>query len=98
MAKRWNIGRDVVAGVLLLVAPLFPWNLYFGIGIPDSSGAVFALLAVVTVLSLVAVAVTYAIGSRPGNTLAGRLRVALNVPYALLVAGFVGFGVHLCDA
>jgi hypothetical protein len=93
LAKRWNIGRDVVAGMLLLVAPLFPWNLYFGIGIPNSSGAVFALLAVVTVLSLVAVAVTYAIGSRPGNTLAGRLRVALNVPYALLVAGFVGFDV-----
>ncbi|MDT5231760.1 MAG: hypothetical protein QOI39_2260, partial [Mycobacterium sp.] len=92
-AKRWNIGRDVVGGVLLLIAPLFPWNLYFGIGIPNSSGAVFALLAVVTVLSLVAVAVTYAIGSRPGNTLAGRLRVALNVPYALLVAGFVGFDV-----
>ena len=92
-AKRWNIGRDVVAGVLLLVAPLFPWNLYFGIGIPHSSGAVFALLAVVSVLSLVAIAVTYAIGSRPGNTLAGRLRVALNVPYALLVAGFVGFDV-----
>ena len=92
-AKRWNIGRDVVAGVLLLIAPLFPWNLYFGIGIPHSSGAVFALLAVVSVLSLVAIAVTYAIGSRPGNTLAGRLRVALNVPYALLVAGFVGFDV-----
>jgi hypothetical protein len=92
-AKRWNIGRDVVAGVLLLIAPLFPWNLYFGIGIPHSSGAVFALLAVVSVLSLVAIAVTYAIGSRPGNTLAGRLRVALNVPYVLLVAGFVGFDV-----
>ena len=56
--KRWNIGRDVVAGVLLLIAPLFPWNLYFGVGIPDSSGAVFALLAVATVLSLAAVAVT----------------------------------------
>jgi hypothetical protein len=91
--KRWNIGRDVVAGVLLLIAPLFPWNLYFGIGIPNSSDAIFALLAVVTVLSLVAMAVTYAIGSRPGNTLAGRLRVALNAPYALLVAGFVGFDV-----
>lgn len=92
-AKRWNIGRGVVAGVLLLIAPLFPWNLYFGIGIPNSSGALFALLAVVTVLSLVAIAVNYAIGSRPGNTLAGRLRVALNAPYALLVAGFVGFDI-----
>ena len=92
-AKRWNVGRDVLAGMLLLIAPLFPWNLYFGIGIPHSSGALFALLAVVTVLSLAAIAVNYLIGSRPGNSLAGRLRVALNAPYVLLVAGFVGFDV-----
>lgn len=92
-AKRWNNGRDIVAGVLLLIAPLFPWNLYFGFGIPNSSGAVFALLAGVTVLSLVAIAMTHAIGSRRGNTIAGRLRLALNAPYALLVAGFVGFDV-----
>jgi hypothetical protein len=91
--KRWNIGRDVLAGVLLLIAPLFPWNLYLGVGIPHSSGALFALLAVVTVLSLAAIAVSYVIGSRPGNSLAGRLRVALNAPYVLLVAGFVGFDV-----
>ena len=92
-AKRWTIGRDVVAGVLLLIAPLFPWNLYFGIGIPNSSGAVFALLALVTVLSLVALAATYAAGSRPGQFGAGRLQLALNAPYALLVAGFIGFDV-----
>jgi hypothetical protein len=91
--QRWNVRRDVSAGVLLLIAPLFPWNLYFGIGIPNSSGALFALLAVVTVLSLVAIAVTYVIGPRPGNSLAGRLRVALNAPYVLLVAGLVGFDV-----
>jgi hypothetical protein len=92
-AKRWNNGRDLVAGVLLLIAPLFPWNLYFGIGIPNSSGAVFVLLAVATTLSLVAIAMTHTIGSRPGNAIAGRVRQALNVPYALLVAGFVGFDV-----
>jgi hypothetical protein len=92
-AKRWNTGRDVLAGALLLIALVFPWNLYFGIGIPNSSYALFALLAVVTVLSLAAIAVPYVIGSRPGNTLAGRLRVALNAPYVLLVAGFVGFDV-----
>jgi hypothetical protein len=92
-AKRWNNFRDGVAGVLLLVAPLFPWNLYFGIGIPNSSGPVFVLLAVATALSLVAIAMTHTIGSRPGNTIAGRVRLALNVPYALLVAGFVGFDV-----
>ena len=92
-AMRWSSGRDVVASVLFLIAPLFPWNLYFGIGIPNSSGAVFVLLAVATVLSLVAIAMTHTIGSRPGNTIAGRLRLALNVPYGLLVAGFVGFDV-----
>jgi hypothetical protein len=92
-AKRWNIRRDVLAGVLLLLAPLFPWNLYFGIGVPNSSGALFALLVVVTVLSVAAIASTYVIGARQGNSLADRLRVALNAPYVLLVAGFVGFDV-----
>lgn len=92
-AKRWTIGRDVLAGVLLLIAPLFPWNLYFGIGIPHSSGGLYALLAVVTVLSLVAVAVSSVIGSRPGTSRAARLRFALNAPYVLLVAAFVGFDV-----
>ena len=92
-AKRWKVGRDVLAGVLLISAPLFPWNVYFGIGIPHSSGALFALLAVVTVLSLAAITVRYVIGTRPGDSLADRLRVALNAPYLLLVAGFVGFDV-----
>jgi hypothetical protein len=91
--KRWTIGRDAVAVVLLLIAPLFPWNLYFGIGIPNSSGAVFALLAAATMLSLVGIAITRAIGSRPGATIADRLRLACNAPYALLVVGFVVFDV-----
>ncbi len=93
MAKRWKVGRDVVAGVLLIGAPLFPWNVYFGVGVPRSSGAVFALLGVVTVLSLAAIALSYVVGARPGDSLADRLRVALNAPYLLLVAGFVGFDV-----
>jgi hypothetical protein len=91
--KRWNIGRDALAVVLLLIAPLFPWNLYFGIGIPNSNGAVFALLAAATVLSLAAIAITHAIDSRPGTTIADRLRLAFNAPYALLVVGFVVFDV-----
>ncbi|MBV9319327.1 MAG: hypothetical protein JO106_05360 [Mycobacterium sp.] len=90
---RWNIGRDVVAGVLLLIAPLFPWNLYFGATVPHSRAAVFALLLVATVLSLGACAVPYAGISRFGHVLAARLRIGLNVPYALLVLGFVGFDV-----
>ncbi|EUA52422.1 integral membrane domain protein [Mycobacterium xenopi 4042] len=59
-ARRWNIGRDVAAAVLLVVAPLFPWNLYFGGGIPGGRGSVFALLIAATVLSLGSIAATYA--------------------------------------
>ncbi|MBV9352935.1 MAG: hypothetical protein JOZ23_15580, partial [Mycobacterium sp.] len=46
-----------------------------------------------TVLSLGACAVPYAGISRFGHVLAARLRIGLNVPYALLVLGFVGFDV-----
>ncbi len=70
--------RDVTAAVLLVVALFLPWNLYFGVGVPDSQVALFALLGVVTLLSLASFAVP-------------RLRTPLNVPYQLLVAGFVVF-------
>lgn len=89
-ATRWNTGRDIVAAVLLLIAPLFPFNLYFGIGVPQSNAVLFALLAVATVLSLLAVAVTVA---RKSSPMTGPLRLALNGPYLLLVAGFVAFDV-----
>jgi hypothetical protein len=70
---------------LLVVAALLPWNLYFGVGVPDSNTTVFAVLIAVTLLSLIAVAL-------PGSGPAGRgLRLALNVPYLLLVLAFVGF-------
>ncbi len=76
---------DLTAAVLLLLAPLLPWNLYFGITIPDSDTTVFAVLIAVTLLSLIAIAL-------PGSGPASRgLRLALNVPYLLLVLAFVGF-------
>ena len=51
-SRRWNLVRDVTAGVLLVVALFLPWNLYFGVGIPDSRTALFAVLGAVTLLSL----------------------------------------------
>lgn len=82
-----NLVADLTAAVLLVVAALLPWNLYFGLGIPDSNGTLFAVLIAVTVLSLIAVAL-------PGSGSPGRgLRLALNVPYLLLALGFVGFDV-----
>ncbi|WP_232079056.1 DUF7937 domain-containing protein [Mycobacterium florentinum] len=82
---RRNIVADLTAAVVLLAAPLLPWNLYFGIAIPDSNTTVFAVLIGVTLLSLIAIALP---GS--GSTV-GRIRLALNVPYLLLVLAFVGF-------
>jgi hypothetical protein len=84
-ARQRNVVADLTAAVLLLLAPLLPWNLYFGIAIPDSSTTVFAVLIAVTLLSLIAIALP---GS--GRTTRG-LRLALNVPYLLLVLAFVGF-------
>jgi hypothetical protein len=79
--RRWNTRRNLLAAVLLIGAGLLPWNLYFGVGIPDSKTALFGVLGAVTLLSLASLAVS------------GRLRFALNVPYLLLVLGFVVFDV-----
>ncbi|GLE51585.1 hypothetical protein ATCCBAA256_11680 [Mycobacterium montefiorense] len=84
-ARQRNIVADLTAAVLLLLAPLLPWNLYFGIAIPDSNTTVFAVLIAVTLLSLIAIALP---GS--GRTTRG-VRLALNAPYLLLVLAFVGF-------
>ncbi len=80
-ARRWNTVRNLLAAVLLIGAMLLPWNLYFGVGIPDSKTALFGVLGAVTLLSLVSLAVS------------GRLGFALNLPYLLLVLGFVVFDV-----
>ena len=67
---------------MLVIAPFLPWNLYFGVGIPDSKTVLFAVLGAVTLLSLIAIAAP-----------AGRLRLMLNIPYWLLVLGFIGYDV-----
>jgi hypothetical protein len=92
--RRWNIGRDVTAAVLLCAALALPWNLYFGGGIPGSDTRLLAVLAAATVLALGAVAVTYVgpwaiLGAHPNPAFAGRLRGLLSAPYLLLVLGVV---------
>ena len=79
--RHWNTRRNLLAAVLLIGAGLLPWNLYFGVGIPDSKIALFGVLGAVTLLSLASLAAS------------GRIRLALNVPYLLLVLGFVVFDV-----
>ncbi|ORV03067.1 hypothetical protein AWB93_03545 [Mycobacterium bohemicum] len=89
--RRSDVLGDLAAVVLLVVAALLPWNLYFGVGVPGSSTAVFAALLAVTLLSVVSVAVAGSWRS-PGAGW-GRLRVALNAPYVLLVLAFVVFDI-----
>ena len=94
--RRLNIAADLTAAVMLVVALLLPWNLYFGMGIPGSNHAVLAVLFVVTLLSLASIALAGSWRTSSGRInpeLAGRLRLALNAPYALLVVGFVAFDV-----
>ncbi len=95
--RRRPIVSDLTAVALLVVAVFLPWNLYFGVGIPDSSPALFAVLLAVTVLAVAAVAVAgswRSAGARFNPASAARLRLALNVPYLLLVLAFVGFDAY----
>lgn len=90
LTQRRNAFRDLAAFALLLLAVLFPWNLYFGLRIPDSSMVWWGLLALVTLLSVASLL----IAKRQTDPAAGaRLRLLLNIPYLLLVAGFVGYDV-----
>ncbi|OBH98956.1 hypothetical protein [Mycobacterium scrofulaceum] len=94
--RRRHLVSDLTAVALLAIALLLPWNLYFGVGIPGSKPILFAVLLAVTVLSLAAVAVAGSwrtSGARFNPATAGRLRLALNIPYVLLVLAFVGFDV-----
>jgi hypothetical protein len=94
--RRWHVAGDLTAAALLVIALLLPWNLYFGIAIPGSNKTLLWVLLAVTLLSLASIAVAggwRSSGARLNPATAGRLRLALNVPYVLLVLAFVGFDV-----
>ncbi|BCO64635.1 hypothetical protein [Mycobacterium intracellulare] len=95
--RRRAIVSDATAVVLLVLAVFLPWNLYFGVGIPGSSQALFAVLLVVTVLAVAAVAVAGSWrsgGERFNPASAARLRLALNAPYLLLVLAVIAFDAY----
>ncbi|RAU89751.1 hypothetical protein DQP58_25785 [Mycobacterium colombiense] len=92
-----HVAGDLAAVALLILALFLPWNLYFGLGIPDSSATWAAVLIAVTVLAVAAVALAgswRSAGARFNPARAARLRLALNVPYLLLVLGFVVFDAY----
>lgn len=88
---------DLTAVALLVLAVFLPWNLYFGIGIPGSSTVLFGVLIAATVLAVLAVGIAgswRSSGARFNPARASRLRLGLNVPYLLLVLGFVVFDAY----
>ncbi|MFN3003014.1 hypothetical protein [Mycolicibacterium wolinskyi] len=93
---RTNRVRDGSAVALLVLALLLPWNLEFGVGVPSSDGSLFAVLAVVTLLAIVA-ALTPHLGpfrltaANPDVRRTGRIRLVLSLAYLVVVIGFVGF-------
>ncbi|QRZ08143.1 hypothetical protein JN086_07290 [Mycolicibacterium austroafricanum] len=70
-----------------MAALLLPWNIHFGVGVPDSAAWLFAVIGIVTLLGWVS-----AWGTVSG-TGSAELRSALILPYLLVVAGFVGFAI-----
>lgn len=89
---RANVVRDAVAGVLVTLAVLLPWNIATGITITGTPGWVTGLLIVAALTSLAALVLTHLGPSRvsaaDGDRLTlNRLRVTLNSP--LLAMAFV---------
>jgi hypothetical protein len=93
---RTNRVRDGLAVALLVLALLVPWNLQFGLGVPGSDRSTFVVVAVVTVLA-VAAALTPHLGPfrlaapKPDVRRTAVIRLALSVPYLVVVLCFVAF-------
>lgn len=93
---RWNVCRDMVAGALLAAALLLPWNLRFGVGVPDGATWLFLPLVAATLSSWTGLVIGN-LGRRANRSASAataspdRLRLALNAPYLMVVSGFVVF-------
>lgn len=96
--QRRNVIRDAVAGALVALAVLLPWNIETGITIAGTPGWVVGLLIVAVLTSLAALVLTHVgprgIGSGDSDfgTL-NRLRIALNSPLLAMAFAFVIYAV-----
>ena len=93
---RTNKVRDGLAIALLVLALLLPWNLDFGLGVPNSDSSLFGLVAVVTILALAAALAPHVgpfrlTAPRPDVRRTSRIRLLLSVPYLIVAVGFVGY-------
>ena len=91
---RANMVRDGVAIALLVISLLLPWNLDFGLGIPGSDGALFAVVVAVTVLALLAALAPHVgpfrLSAADQNVRrTSRIRLLLGFAYFVVATGFV---------
>ncbi|SBS75480.1 conserved membrane hypothetical protein [uncultured Mycobacterium sp.] len=97
-AQKATIASDACAVLLLVVSLCLPWNIVFGLGVPASSWALYALVWVAVLLAAAAIVVSRLGAAEPlraaldaANT--GRLRLLFTAPLLLVVGGFVVFTV-----
>ncbi|WP_326548055.1 hypothetical protein QGN32_08005 [Mycolicibacterium sp. ND9-15] len=96
---RTNTVRDGIAVALLVAALLLPWNLDFGLGVPGSEGMLWLVVAVVTLLAIVAALAPYVgpfrlTAAEPDVRRTSRIRL-LALAYLVVALGFVGY--HLLE-
>ena len=90
---RANVVRDGVAVALLVLALLLPWNLDFGLGVPGTDGSLVTVVAVVTLLAVVAALAPHVGPFRLTSTdqdvrRTSRIRLALGAAYVFVAIGF----------
>ncbi|MEW5808600.1 MAG: hypothetical protein AB1925_04025 [Actinomycetota bacterium] len=78
--SRADTVEDTVTAALLLAALLLPWNIHFGVGVPESALWLFGVVIAVTLLSA-------------ASLVLHRHRRALNAPYLAVAAAFAVFAI-----
>ncbi|WP_123026693.1 DUF7937 domain-containing protein [Mycolicibacterium stellerae] len=93
---RANLVRDGVAVALLILALLLPWNLDFGLGVPGTDGSLFAVIAAVTLLAMLAALAPHVgpfrlAAAEQNVRRTSRIRLLLGVAYMAVAIAFVGY-------
>ena len=92
-SRRWDVVRDACAAVLLVLALVVPWNVSFGLGLPNHTWWLYAVVTGATMLALVALAASHG-GPLSKSEAIDKVRLGLTAPYLVVLVGFVGFAIY----
>ena len=90
---RWDAVRDACAAVLLVLALVVPWNVSFGLGLPDHTWWLYAVVIGATMLALISLAASHG-GPLSTSEAIDKVRLGLTAPYLVVLVGFVGFAIY----